>query len=379
MKEMTAALKGAGFVVVTKENLRSPRHFLEALDETLKKEAATPEDVLLVYYSGHGLQLDGKSHLLSTGVSATARVAEDLRDNAQSTEDLLAEMERAIPGTRILIVEACRDNVLGGGQGAAQVNRGGFAFQQDDVPNTFVMFANKPGATTPARADYGLMGPFTDSFVLALQTSGGDLLDVFSTAKQKTEEISPGQEPVLYHSKTFTSVVLRPQTGEMQDKRARELLNSAEPLYRARAWDQFTAAVTRGKALAAGEALRRRLEQESEFARHVVEAERAEETQAWAEAAERWRKAADIFAAREWVVMKAAVASLLADDLTRGVQSLAVIGARPSSPLAAQAKQMLADLTREFPALEAVASKAASEAPPIGAAAEFETLQDKER
>ena len=149
LKGMSATLGSAGFAVTTKENLRNPRQFVEALDDVLKKENATPDDLLLVYYSGHGLQLDGKSHLLSTGVSSAARVAEDLRDNAQSAEDLLAQMERAIPGTRILIIEACRDNVLSAGQGSRQAGRGGFAFQQDDVTNTFVMFANKPGLPTP--------------------------------------------------------------------------------------------------------------------------------------------------------------------------------------------------------------------------------------
>ena len=109
---MKEALKAAGFEVAVRENLRGPRQFVDALDETLREHQAIPDDVLLVYYSGHGLQLDGKAQFLGTGVSAIPQVAEDVRANAQSAEGLLSHMERAIPGTRILVVDACRDCLL---------------------------------------------------------------------------------------------------------------------------------------------------------------------------------------------------------------------------------------------------------------------------
>ncbi len=378
LKGMSATLASAGFAVTTKENLRSPRQFVEALDDVLKKENATPDDLLLVYYSGHGLQLDGKAHLLSTGVSPAARVAEDLRDNAQSAEDLLAQMERAIPGARVLIIEACRDNVLSGGQGSKQAERGGFAFQQDDVANTFVMFANKPGLPTPVRSDYGLMGPFTEALMYALENSTGDVLDVYEMAATKTAEISPGQEPVMYRSKTVDRLPLKRDNATLQDTRARDLLNSAEALYRARAWDEFHATVTRGKALASETPLQQRLARETEFARLMMEAERAEEQANWAGAAASWQKGRDLFAVREWVSMKAAVAWLLADDLAGGVRALAVLSAQSDSEVAVQARQMLADLVKEFPALDADARKAAEATVKAVPGAEFEKIQDEE-
>jgi hypothetical protein len=365
-------------VVTTRENLRNPRQFTDALDEVLRKEAATPEDVLVVYYSGHGVQLDGKAQLLSTGVSPTARVAEDLRENAESAEDFLAQMERAIPGTRVLIVEACRNDPLASGQGSGQAPKGGFAFQQDDVPNTFVMFANRPGATTPVRSDYGLMGPFTESLIYALENSDGEIVDVFSTAARKTVEISSDQEPVLYHSKDITRVVLKPEAQHVRDLRAKELLNSAEPAYRAHAWEEFEAAVARAKAFASEALLQERLTREIDFARDVRAAEAAEETARWADAAAGWHKAGELFGAREWVTMKAAVASLLADDLPAGVRELAALAARSDSELAAQAKAMMAELTKAFPELEQVASAVAQDATKLTGQSEFERIPEKQ-
>jgi len=378
LRQMSETLESLGFLVTVTENLRSPQQFVEALDSVLTRENANSEDILFVYYSGHGVQLDGKAHLLGTGVSANVQVAEDVRASAESAEGLLAQMERAIPGTRILVVEACRNNVFSAPTGpGGQAPRSGFAFQQDDVPNTFVMFANKPGLTTPVRSDYGLMGPFTDSLIYALLNSTGEILDVYETAAKKTAEISPEQQPVMHHSKSVDRVILRPQEGKLQDNRATDLLSSAAVLYRDRAWGEFQATVARGRALASAPELQQRLAREVEFAGLVVVAERFEDGHKWADAAANWQKAGEMFPARQWVTMKAAVAWLLADDLPRAVRPLAVLTAQSDSEPALQAKQMLAELVKAFPALEADASKIAQETAKLSEA-EFEPVKREE-
>jgi hypothetical protein len=353
IKHMGATLQAMGFEVRVRENLRDPRQFQEALVDVLKKENAGPEDLLLLYYSGHGLQLDGKAHLLGTGVSATPRVADDLRSSAQSAEGLLAEMERAAPGTRILIVEACRSNVLSGPSVlGGQSPRAGFAFQQDDVPNTFVMFADRPGLPTPVRSDYGLMGPFTESFIYALDNSSGEIQEAFALAQKKTTEISPGQQPVLYTSKRVERVVLRQQEERLRINRAAELLNAAEVLYRSKAWDQFLWTVSRARALASDSALEQRLGREVEFGRLAILAEKYEEARNWKEAAVSWQKASDIFPARPWLAMNAAVAWLIADRLEEPVQILAGLSVQAESKVARDAKQILREILKAFPELE---------------------------
>lgn len=378
LQNMADALKRAGFVVFERENLRGPRQFVDALDETLRDSQANSDDLLLVYYSGHGVQLDGKAQLLGTGVSATPQVAEDVRANAQSAEGLLAHMERAIPNTRILVVEACRDTFFSAPRGPdGQPPRAGFAFQQDDVPNTFVMFANKPGLPTPARSDYGLMGPFTESLIHALHSSTGEILDVFSVAARKTAEMSPGQEPVLHRSKVIEPVVLKAGGVELGDTRAKDLLNAAEELYHERAWDPFLANVARGRVLASSPELQQRLSREVDFATWVREAQSLEGRRSWPDAAARWQKAAELFPVREWVAMRSAVAWLMADDLPHAVPSLAVLGAQSESATAIQAKAMLADLLKAFPALEADARKAA-EGAGKASGVEFELIKHEE-
>jgi hypothetical protein len=221
------------------------------------------------------------------------------------------------------------------------------------------------------------MGPFTDSLIYALRNSTGEILDVFDVAARKTAEMSPGQEPVLHRSRLTGPVVLKPGGGELQDNRAKDLLNAAEAFYRARAWDPFLANVGRGKALASSPDLQQRLSREVDFAAHVKEAERLEESHSWPDAAAGWQKAAELFPAREWVAMKSAVAWLMADDLPHAVQALAVLAAQSESAAATQAKAMLADLLKAFPALEADARKAADGARKASGA-EFELIKHEE-
>jgi uncharacterized caspase-like protein len=377
VQNLRAALEARGFLTTAKENLRTPRQFAEALDATLREHDATPEDTLLVYYSGHGLQLDGKAHLLGTGASAGARVAEDLRDNAQSAEDLVAQMERSIPSQRILIVEACRDEVFSSRSGLTQSGRGGFAFQQDDVANTFVMFANRPGATTAVRSDEGLMGPFTEALLQALQTGTGEIQEVFEAARRMAMDMSPGQEPVLYKSKVAEPVFLGHGDPDNQDRRARDLLNSAEPLYRARSWEAFRASVKRGRVLATGATLQRRLASEVEFAERILAAEVDESAARWPEAAANWEKAARLFPARPWVQLRSAIAWLIADDVARAMRPLTVVARQAEESLAEQARVMSAALVKAFPALEAEATlDAEAPAPPAGP--EFELVEPEE-
>jgi hypothetical protein len=221
------------------------------------------------------------------------------------------------------------------------------------------------------------MGPFTEALVYALQNSTGEILDVYAIAAKKTAEISPGQEPVMYRSKTVERVVLTRETPKQQDHRAKELLVQAEGAYRARAWEEFRATVSRGKALASEPQLQQRLTMEIDFANFVMSAESAESERKWQEAAAQWQKAGQLFRVREWVLMKAAVAWLLADDVVNSGRVLATLAAQSDSEIAQRAKRVLAELAKSFPSLEAEAAKIAHDTERLAAAIEFEKIQDE--
>jgi TPR repeat protein len=70
--------------------------------------AAEGAEVALVYYAGHGVQVDGVNYLFPVGADVQRR--EDLQREAVMLPLLLHELERAAPEVGILVLDACRDN-----------------------------------------------------------------------------------------------------------------------------------------------------------------------------------------------------------------------------------------------------------------------------
>jgi hypothetical protein len=220
------------------------------------------------------------------------------------------------------------------------------------------------------------MGPFTEALIHALNTSVGPITEVFEAAASTAREISPGQEPVLYHSKSFSRVALSSHTAPDRDARAKELLRSAERLYSGRAWDEFRVVVQRAKALASDVTLVERLSHEMEFAAFAMTAADLEKSRNWSEAAEQWQKAFEHFPRREWTGMNASVAWLLGDNPSSAVRILAMLSSQSDSDISRQARQMLGEMTKAFPELLAEAQRA-SRVSPLGPGLEFERFESK--
>ena len=69
-----------------------------------------PADVGLVFYAGHGIQLDGKNYLVPS--DARVEVEEGLRFEAIQASEFLETMANAGTPLNIVIIDACRDNPL---------------------------------------------------------------------------------------------------------------------------------------------------------------------------------------------------------------------------------------------------------------------------
>ena len=78
-RAMGRALTSLGFKVREAENLRRPLDFEEELRTFLKDEDAAPEDTLVVYFSGHGLQIEGRAYVLGTGFTGAGDLGAALR------------------------------------------------------------------------------------------------------------------------------------------------------------------------------------------------------------------------------------------------------------------------------------------------------------
>ena len=102
---IAATLKGAGFDVV------DSRHDLPAAEtrRALRDFAdhARDADIAVVYYAGHGIEVDGTNYLIP--VDAKLERDTDIYDEAFSLDRVLLAIEPA-KQLRLVILDACRDN-----------------------------------------------------------------------------------------------------------------------------------------------------------------------------------------------------------------------------------------------------------------------------
>src|ERR1700761_1985831 len=141
---VSALLKQAGFDVVN--NQRDPgivdlRRVIREFSET-----ARDADISVVYYAGHGIEVDGTNYL----VPADAKLASDfdIEDETISLDRVL----KALEGTRrlrLVILDACRDNPFANSMKRTVASRAigrGLAKVEPTMSDTLVAFAAKAGA-----------------------------------------------------------------------------------------------------------------------------------------------------------------------------------------------------------------------------------------
>jgi uncharacterized caspase-like protein len=141
---IAAKLKAAGFDVV------DSRHDLSALQtrRALRdfEDAAREADIAVVYYAGHGIEVDGTNYLIP--VDAKLERDSDVYDEALSLDRVLVAVEPA-KKLRLVILDACRDNPFARSMKRALASRGissGLAKIEPTSPNTLIAYSAKAGS-----------------------------------------------------------------------------------------------------------------------------------------------------------------------------------------------------------------------------------------
>jgi len=102
---IAATLKGAGFDVVESRLNLASSDMRRALRDFA--DQARDADVAVVYYAGHGIEIDGTNYLIPT--DARLERDTDIYDEAFSLDRILLAIEPARQ-LRVVIVDACRNN-----------------------------------------------------------------------------------------------------------------------------------------------------------------------------------------------------------------------------------------------------------------------------
>src|SRR5262245_8036910 len=163
-KAMADMLSAAGFEVISAPNLTQTgmRQAISNFAGTVADKG--PDTVALVFYAGHGLQVDGENFLVP--VDARIQRETDVPLQAMRLADVMNTLGRIPSKSRIVILDACRNNPF------SEINKTtGRGLAIVDAPaGSLVSYSTAPG--TEAQDGDGANSPFTAALVKTGRETG---------------------------------------------------------------------------------------------------------------------------------------------------------------------------------------------------------------
>ena len=189
--DLAAKLKQLGFDVTLQTNL-SHSGFETALKDF--KDKVNNSDVALLFYAGHGMEINGKNYLIP--IDAPIRDLDQLKYksvDAYYALDILAGAKK-----KIVILDACRNNPA-----TRDVMHGGLAAM--NAKNAVIAYSTSPGMI--ALDGNGRNSPFSSALLNALDTKNLTLPQLFQKVGQFVNNTNPDQTP-WYVSSLMEDVIL---------------------------------------------------------------------------------------------------------------------------------------------------------------------------
>ena len=196
-RDMSAALRRLGFEVTTELNADRVE-LTEALRKFTRRSAGA--DVSLVFYAGHGIEMDGVNYLVP--VDARLERDVDVRFETVTVDDLLVSTFGA--SLRLVILDACRNNplALSMQRSAAirSVSGGSFADLNEDLLGDETLVAYAAAAGSMAADGRGRNSPYTAALLSHLETPLEIGLLFRRVRAQVLAATNGAQRPHEYHS-----------------------------------------------------------------------------------------------------------------------------------------------------------------------------------
>ncbi|MBI3700518.1 MAG: caspase family protein [Afipia sp.] len=192
-------LQAAGFDVKTALNL-SQNEMRQVIGDFAAKIAGRGSDtVALLYYAGHGLQIDGENYLVP--VDVTLDRESDVPLQAVRLNDVMNTIASVPTKMRIVMLDACRNDPFNSinkiaGHGLALVDT------KANAAGSFVSFSTSPG--TEALDGSGVNSPYTSALVVSAREPGLAIEDAFKKVRLAVNKSTDGQQ-IPWESSSLTS------------------------------------------------------------------------------------------------------------------------------------------------------------------------------
>ena len=207
--DMTAALRRLGFEVTTVRD--ADRGALTEALRVFTRESAGA-DVSLVFYAGHGLEMDGVNYLVP--VDARLERDTDVRFEAIELDYVLASTVGA--DLRVVILDACRNNPLARSmqrtRASRSVSRGSFGGLDESLLGDETLVAYAAAAGTTADDGTGRNSPYTSALLSYLEQPL-EIGLLFREVRAQVLEATEGRQRPHEYASLLGEHYLRAATG----------------------------------------------------------------------------------------------------------------------------------------------------------------------
>ncbi|WP_445489171.1 caspase family protein [Rhodopseudomonas sp. RCAM05734] len=188
-KAIAQLLGDAGFEVQSASDLTQ-----NALRDAVGAFAATlatkgPDTVALVFYAGHGLQIDGENYLVPVDIDPKRET--DIPLQAVRLNDVLNTLTAVPSKSRIILLDACRNNPFPdinktAGRGLALVDA------RIGAAGTLLSFSTSPGAA--AEDGNGGNSPYTTALLIAGREPGLPIEEALKRVRLSVNHATEGRQ-----------------------------------------------------------------------------------------------------------------------------------------------------------------------------------------
>lgn len=186
--DMARTLKKLGFTVIELIDPKTKREMQEVIRRYYTLLQENKGAVGLVFYSGHGLQIDGSNYLVPA--SASLEIKADVEDQCVNMNYIMEAIQEAKNPLNIFILDACRNNPFrsfdrSGERGLTLVSA---------PAGSYIVYSTKPGSV--ASDGSGRNGLFTSSLLKYMSTPNMNIEQVFkNVAREVITQSNNAQRP----------------------------------------------------------------------------------------------------------------------------------------------------------------------------------------
>jgi len=188
-KAMAQLLGDAGFEVLSAPDLSQNAMREKVSDFAAQVAAKGPDTVALIFYAGHGMQVDGENFLIPVDIDPKRDA--DIALQAVRLNDILNTLTSVPSKMRIVLLDACRNNPFPAigktvGQGLAIVDA------KFGAAGTFISFSTSPGAE--AEDGSGTNSPYTAALLATAKEPGLSIEDAFKRVRVSVNKATEGRQ-----------------------------------------------------------------------------------------------------------------------------------------------------------------------------------------